>query len=239
MENLLTRCLFYAFPFIHAPTDVDTEICSLNSPWLEAQPWTPWRSSPYFRQDGFWRMNICSRYFWCHSNPSTYDESNHLFGHINSYSIATRFFFKPWLNIHDTNRRKNTISTVITYNIHMLWFRMGASLLEPRRRCRIFWLVCLCVMFFFTLILGYFSTCQLPLRSLENGMSYRGITSLTRRIYNGIIIQYWRSCTPSRSIGECAVPGLNAILCFLWFTNCVLLFDKNLLLGCLWHLVFV
>ena len=59
------------------------------------------------------------------------------------------------------------------------------------------------------------------------------------RIYNGIVIQYWRSCTPSRSIGECAVPGLNAILCFLWFTNCVLLFDKNLLLGCLWHLVFV
>ena len=27
--------------------------------------------------------------------------------------------------------------------------------------------------------------------------------------------------------------------CFLWFTNCVLLFDKNLILGCLWHLVFV
>ena len=60
-----------------------------------------------------------------------------------------------------------------------------------------------------------------------------------RRIYNGIAIQYWRSCTPSRSIGECAVPGLNAILCFLWFTNCVLLFDKDLLLGCLWHLLFV
>ena len=41
------------------------------------------------------------------------------------------------------------------------------------------------------------------------------------------------------TLGECAVPGLNAILCFLWFTNCVLLFDKNLMLGCLWHLVFV
>ena len=27
--------------------------------------------------------------------------------------------------------------------------------------------------------------------------------------------------------GECAVPGLNAIFCFLWFTNCVLLFDKS------------
>ena len=59
------------------------------------------------------------------------------------------------------------------------------------------------------------------------------------RIYKGIVIQYWRSCTPSRSIGECVVPGLNDILCFLWFTNSVLLFDKNLLLGCLWHLVFV
>ena len=46
-------------------------------------------------------------------------------------------------------------------------------------------------------------------------------------------------CTPSRSIGECAVPGLNATFCFLWFTNCVLLFDKNLILGCLWLLVFV
>ena len=64
-------------------------------------------------------------------------------------------------------------------------------------------------------------------------------SSVIGRIYNGIVIQYWRSCTPSRSIGECAVPGLNAILCFLWFTNCVLLFDKNLQLGCLWHLVFV
>ena len=53
------------------------------------------------------------------------------------------------------------------------------------------------------------------------------------------VIQYWRSCTPSRSIGECAVPGLNATFCFLWFTNCVLLFDKNLILGCLWLLVFV
>ena len=39
--------------------------------------------------------------------------------------------------------------------------------------------------------------------------------------------------------GECAVPGLNATFCFLWFTNCVLLFDKNLLLGWLWPLVFV
>ena len=57
-------------------------------------------------------------------------------------------------------------------------------------------------------------------------------------IYNGSVIQYWRSCTPLFSIGECAVPGLNAILCFLWFTNCLLLFDKTLILGCLWHLIF-
>ena len=64
-------------------------------------------------------------------------------------------------------------------------------------------------------------------------------SSVIGRIYNGSVIQYWRSCTPSRSIGECAVPDLNAILCFLWFTNCVLLFDNNLILGCLWHYVFV
>ena len=28
-------------------------------------------------------------------------------------------------------------------------------------------------------------------------------------------------------------PGLNANFCFLWFTNCVWLFDKSLILGCL------
>ena len=64
-------------------------------------------------------------------------------------------------------------------------------------------------------------------------------SSVIGRIYNGSVIQYWRSCTPSRSIGECADPGLNATFCFFWFTNCVLLFDKNLILGCLWLLVFV
>ena len=64
-------------------------------------------------------------------------------------------------------------------------------------------------------------------------------SSVIGLIYNGSVIQYWRSCTPSRSKGECAVPDLNAILCFLWFTNCVLLFDNNLILGCLWHCVFV
>ena len=64
-------------------------------------------------------------------------------------------------------------------------------------------------------------------------------SSVIGRIYNGSVIQYWRSCTPLHSIGECAVPGLNAILCFLWFTNCVLLFDNYLILGCLWHWVFV
>ena len=64
-------------------------------------------------------------------------------------------------------------------------------------------------------------------------------SSVIGRIYNRSIIQYWRSCTPSRSIGECVVPGLNATFCFLWFINCVLLFDKNLILGCLWLLLFV
>ena len=29
--------------------------------------------------------------------------------------------------------------------------------------------------------------------------------------------------------GECAVPGLNATFCFLWFTNCVLLFDISII----------
>ena len=64
-------------------------------------------------------------------------------------------------------------------------------------------------------------------------------SSVIGRIYNGSVIQYWRSCTPSRSIGECAVSGRTATFCFLWFTHCVLLFDKNLILGCLWLLVFV
>ena len=64
-------------------------------------------------------------------------------------------------------------------------------------------------------------------------------SSVIGRIYNGSVIQYWRSCTPSRFIGEWAVPVLNATFCFLWFTNCVLLFDINLILGCLWLLVFV
>ena len=39
-------------------------------------------------------------------------------------------------------------------------------------------------------------------------------SSVIGRIYNGSVIQYWRSCTPSRSIGECAVPGLNATFVF-------------------------
>ena len=39
-------------------------------------------------------------------------------------------------------------------------------------------------------------------------------SSVIGRIYNGSVIQYWRSCTPSRSIGECAVPDLNAICVF-------------------------
>ena len=62
-------------------------------------------------------------------------------------------------------------------------------------------------------------------------------------IYNGSVIQYWRSCTPSRSIGLYfwGVHGYWAECHFLLslVTNCVLLFDKSLILGCLWPLVFV
>ena len=62
-------------------------------------------------------------------------------------------------------------------------------------------------------------------------------------IYNGCVIQYWRSCTPSRSIGLYfwGVRGswAECHFFFLWFTNCVLFFDKSLILGCLWPLVFV
>ena len=40
--------------------------------------------------------------------------------------------------------------------------------------------------------------------------------------------------------GECAVPGLNAAFCFLWFTNCFLLSDDNSLIpGCLRLLTFI
>ena len=53
-------------------------------------------------------------------------------------------------------------------------------------------------------------------------------------IHESTIITFYRIIS-----GECAVPGLNATFCFLWFTNCVLLFDKSLILGCLWPLVFV
>ena len=72
------------------------------------------------------------------------------------------------------------------------------------------------------------------------------MSSVTGRIYtyNRSVIQYWWSCTPSHYIWlyfwECAVSGLNASFCFLWFTNCVLLSDDDSLIpGCLWLLVFV
>ena len=60
-----------------------------------------------------------------------------------------------------------------------------------------------------------------------------------RRIYIKLEASWYCLSISSRSIGECAVPGLNATFSFFWFTNCVLLFDKNLILGCLWLLVFV
>ena len=72
------------------------------------------------------------------------------------------------------------------------------------------------------------------------------MSSVIGRIYtyNKSVIQYWWSCTHhilwDCISGECAVPGLNATFWFLWFTNCVLLSDDNLLMPwCLWLLVFV
>ena len=63
-------------------------------------------------------------------------------------------------------------------------------------------------------------------------------SSVIGRIYNGSVIQYWRSCTPSRSIGlflgSARFLDWMPLFCFLWFTSCVLLFDKNIILGCLW-----
>ena len=63
-------------------------------------------------------------------------------------------------------------------------------------------------------------------------------SSVIGRICNGVSFSIGEAA-PHYILGGCAVPGLNAILCFLWFTNCVLLFDNNLILGCLWHWVFV
>ena len=42
-------------------------------------------------------------------------------------------------------------------------------------------------------------------------------------IYNGSVIQCWRSCTPSCSTGECAVPGLNTMLFSLVYQLCLAL----------------
>ena len=68
-------------------------------------------------------------------------------------------------------------------------------------------------------------------------------SSVIGRIYNGSVIQYWRSCTPSRSIGlfpgSAQFLGWMPLFVFIWFTNCVLLFGKSLILGCLWPLAFV
>ena len=48
--------------------------------------------------------------------------------------------------------------------------------------------------------------------------------------YNRSVIQYWWSCTPSHSVGLYfwGVRGswVECHVCFLWFTNCVLLSDK-------------
>ena len=68
-------------------------------------------------------------------------------------------------------------------------------------------------------------------------------SSVIDRIYNGIVIQYWQSCTPSRSIGLFlrSARFLGWMPLFVFFglpiVSCLLI--KNLILGCLWPLVFV
>ena len=65
-------------------------------------------------------------------------------------------------------------------------------------------------------------------------------SSVIGRIYNGSVIQYWRSCTPSRSIeGSARFLGWMPLFDFfgLPIVSCSLI--KNLILGCLWLLVFV
>ena len=68
-------------------------------------------------------------------------------------------------------------------------------------------------------------------------------SSAIGRIYNGSEIQYWRSCTPSRSIGLClgSARFLGWMPLFVFFglpiVSCSLI--KNLILGCLWLLIFV
>ena len=54
-------------------------------------------------------------------------------------------------------------------------------------------------------------------------------SSVIGRIYNGSVIQYWRSCTPSCSTGECAVPGLNVTFVFfgLPIVSCSLIKKSN------------
>ena len=69
------------------------------------------------------------------------------------------------------------------------------------------------------------------------------MSSVKGRIYNGGVIQYWRSCTPSRYIGlyYWGVRGSWAECQFVSFglptVSCSLI--KSLILGCLWPLVFV
>ena len=69
------------------------------------------------------------------------------------------------------------------------------------------------------------------------------LSSVIGRIYNGSVIQYWRSCTPSRSIGLYfrGVRGTWTECHFLFslvYQLCLAL-DKSLILGCLWPFVFV
>ena len=52
-------------------------------------------------------------------------------------------------------------------------------------------------------------------------------SSVIGRIYNGSVIQYWRSCIPSRSIGECGSWAECHFLFYLVYQLCLALWYKS------------
>ena len=58
-------------------------------------------------------------------------------------------------------------------------------------------------------------------------------------IYNGSVVQFWRSCTIGLYLGGVHGSWAECHFLFSLVYQCVLLFDKSLLLGCLWPLLFV
>ena len=77
------------------------------------------------------------------------------------------------------------------------------------------------------------------------------MSSVIGRIYIYIYIYIQRECHSVLAklhpitfyrivfLGSVRFLGGMPLFCFLWFTNCVLLFDISLILGCLWPLVYV